>query len=97
MSLTNTLTDMFTGIAGEMWGIFLDAAPYIFLGFGVAGLLHIFIPDEKRMDFLGTSAGKFRSVINASIAFGLALDVVFHEMGIATTSIAGSMSEVPPQ
>ena len=94
MSLTNTLTGIFTGIAGEMWRIFLDAAPYIFLGFGVAGLLHIFISDEKRMDFLGTSAGKFRSVINASIAFGLALDVVFHEMGIATTSIAGSMSEV---
>jgi uncharacterized membrane protein YraQ (UPF0718 family) len=94
MSLTNTLTGIFTGIAGEMWRIFLDAAPYIFLGFGVAGLLHIFIPDEKRMDVLGTSAGKFRSVINASIAFGLALDVVFHEMGIATTSIAGSMSEV---
>jgi hypothetical protein len=31
-----------------------------------------------------------------SIAFGLALDVVYHEMGIATTSIAGSMSEVLP-
>jgi uncharacterized membrane protein YraQ (UPF0718 family) len=60
MSLTNTLTDIFTGIAGEMWGIFLDAAPYIFLGFGVAGLLHIFIPDEKIMDYLGASAGKFR-------------------------------------
>ena len=29
MSLTNTLTDIFTGIAGEMWSIFLDAVPYI--------------------------------------------------------------------
>jgi hypothetical protein len=79
-----------------MWGIFLDAAPYLFLGFGVAGLPHIFIPDEKIMDYLGASAGKFRSVINASIAFGLALDVVYHERGIATTSIAGSMGEVLP-
>jgi uncharacterized membrane protein YraQ (UPF0718 family) len=48
MSLTNTLTDIFTGIGGEMWVIFLDAAPYIFLGFGVAGLLHIFILDEAQ-------------------------------------------------
>ena len=94
MSLTNTLTDIFTGIAGEMWGIFLEAAPYLFLGFGVAGLLHIFIPDEKIMDYLGASAGKFRSVINASIAFGLALDFLYLKMGIETAAIVGCVSEV---
>ena len=161
MNLANTLTDIFTGIAGEMWVIFLDAAPYLFLGFGVAGLLHIFISDEKIMDYLGgglasmlimlvvgiplyicatastpiaaaliakgmspgtafvfllagpatnavtiTMVAKFlgkRSVVLylaviaiCSIAFGLALDVVYPEMGIATTSIAGSMGEVLP-
>jgi uncharacterized membrane protein YraQ (UPF0718 family) len=85
MSLTNTLTDIFTGIAGEMWGIFLDAAPYLFLGFGVAGLLHIFIPDEKIMDYLGASAGKFRSVINASIA-GIPLPIC--SCGIVPTAFS---------
>jgi hypothetical protein len=48
------------------------------------------------MDYLGASAGKFRSVINASIAFGLALDFVYLGMGIATTSITDRMSEVLP-
>jgi len=85
MSLTNTLTDIFTGIAGEMWVIFLDAAPYLFLGFGVAGLLHIFIPDEKIRDFLGASAGKFRSVINATIA-GIPLPIC--SCGIVPTAIS---------
>jgi len=85
MSLTNTLTDIVTGIAGEMWMIFPDAAPYLFLGFGVAGLLHIFIPDEKIMDYLGASAGKFRSVINASIA-GIPLPIC--SCGIVPTAIS---------
>jgi len=35
-------------------------------------------------------------IVLCSIAFGLALDIVYHGMGIATTSIAGSMCEVLP-
>lgn len=83
--MMNTLTVLIAGIAGEMWKIFLDAAPYLFLGFGVAGLLHIFIPGEKIMNYLGASAGKFRSVINASIA-GIPLPIC--SCGIVPTAIS---------
>ena len=38
------------------------------LGFGIAGLLHALIPDEKIVSYLGASAGKVRSVVNAAIA-----------------------------
>ena len=45
----------------------------------------------------GIQSVRYRAVIAiCSIAFGLALDVVYLGMGIATTSIAGSMSEVLP-
>lgn len=57
-----------SGIILASWEIFTDAAPYLFLGFGVAGLLNVLIPDHKIIDYLGTSAGKVRSVINASLA-----------------------------
>lgn len=85
MSMMNTLTVLIAGIAGEMWRIFLDAAPYLFLGFGVAGLLHIFIPGEKIMNYLGASAGKFRSVVNASIV-GIPLPIC--SCGIVPTAIS---------
>lgn len=68
MSLMDSLTSILIGVAIESWEIFLEAAPYLFLGFGVAGLLHILVPDERIMDILGESAGKVRSVINAAIA-----------------------------
>jgi len=85
MSMMNTLTVLIAGIAGAMWRIFLDAAPYLFLGFGVAGLLHIFIPGEQIMDYLGASAGKFRSVVNASIV-GIPLPIC--SCGIVPTAIS---------
>jgi len=62
------LTALIMGIAGATWEIFAEAAPYLFLGFGIAGLLHALVPDEKIVSYLGASAGKVRSVINAAIA-----------------------------
>ncbi len=59
---------LFSGILLASWEIFVDAAPYLIFGFGVAGLLNILVPDQKIVEYLGSSAGKVRSVINASLA-----------------------------
>ena len=61
------ITDLMFGIFISSWELFTEAAPYLFLGFGVAGLLHSFVPDEKIIQYLGRSAGRFRSVVNASL------------------------------
>ncbi|HJH29247.1 MAG TPA: permease [Methanosarcinaceae archaeon] len=73
------------GIAGATWEIFTEAAPYLFLGFGIAGLLHALIPDEKIVSYLGASAGKVRSVINAAIA-GVPLPLC--SCGVVPTAIS---------
>ncbi len=82
--LTN-LTALIVGIAGATWEIFAEAAPYLFLGFGIAGLLHALIPDEKIVSYLGASAGKVRSVVNAAIA-GVPLPLC--SCGVVPTAIS---------
>lgn len=67
MSFADNVAGAFAGILAESWHIFAEAAPYLLLGFGIAGLLHVFVPDDKILQYLGRSAGKFRSVLNASI------------------------------
>ncbi len=59
---------LLSGILFAAWEIFVEAAPYLLFGFGVAGLLNILVPDQKIVEYLGNSAGKVRSVINASLA-----------------------------
>ncbi|MHC1756524.1 MAG: SO_0444 family Cu/Zn efflux transporter [Methanosarcina sp.] len=59
---------LLSGILLSSLGIFVEAAPYLIFGFGVAGILNTLVPDQKIVDYLGTSAGKVRSVINASLA-----------------------------
>ncbi|AKB84244.1 SO_0444 family Cu/Zn efflux transporter [Methanococcoides methylutens] len=66
MSFADAAVEILADIMVESWDIFAEAAPYLLLGFGIAGLLHVFVPDDKVMQYLGSSAGKFRSVINAS-------------------------------
>jgi uncharacterized protein len=34
---------------------------------GIAFLLNLLVPDQKIVDYLGTSAGKVHSVVNASL------------------------------
>ncbi|MEA1984302.1 MAG: SO_0444 family Cu/Zn efflux transporter, partial [Euryarchaeota archaeon] len=63
----NILYDIIQGVLIESWNIFLEAAPYLIFGFGIAGLLHVLVPDEMVMKYLGNSAGRIRSVINASL------------------------------
>ncbi|MDF1534805.1 MAG: SO_0444 family Cu/Zn efflux transporter [Methanosarcinaceae archaeon] len=85
MTLIDTLTTSIVGIAGATWDIFAEAAPYLFLGFGIAGLLHAFVPDEKIVAYLGTSAGKVRSVVNAAFA-GVPLPLC--SCGVVPTAIS---------
>ncbi|AKB38629.1 Transporter [Methanosarcina siciliae C2J] len=59
---------LLSGILMASWEIFVEAAPYLIFGFGAAGVLNVVVPDQKIVDYLGNSAGKVRSVINASIA-----------------------------
>ena len=67
MTFIDSIFSVVLGILSESWGLFEEAAPYLFLGFVVAGLLHALVPDEKILKYLGKSAGKFRSALNASI------------------------------
>lgn len=59
---------LFSGVLLSSWEVFVEAAPYLIFGFGVAGILNVLVPDQKIVEYLGTSAGKIRSVINASLA-----------------------------
>ncbi|MGP8329260.1 MAG: SO_0444 family Cu/Zn efflux transporter [Methanosarcinaceae archaeon] len=85
MTSIETLIFLIIGIAGATWEIFAEAAPYLFFGFGIAGLLHALVPDEKIMSFLGESAGKVRSVVNAAIA-GVPLPLC--SCGVVPTAIS---------
>ncbi len=59
---------LISGVLLESWKIFVEAAPYLIFGLGIAGILNILVPDQKIVDYLGASAGKVRSVVNASLA-----------------------------
>jgi uncharacterized membrane protein YraQ (UPF0718 family) len=66
--LLNFVLALFSGILLASWEIFVEAAPYLIFGLGIAGLLNVLVPDQKIVDYLGASAGKVRSVVNASLA-----------------------------
>ncbi|MHC1576878.1 MAG: SO_0444 family Cu/Zn efflux transporter, partial [Methanosarcinaceae archaeon] len=68
MSLQDTVIVVILGITAETWYLFEEAAPYLFLGFGMAALLDMVVPESKIISHLGSSAGKFRSVFKASLA-----------------------------
>lgn len=63
----DAVANVLIGILLSSWYVLAEAAPYLLLGFGIAGILHVFIPDDKVMQYMGRSAGKFRSVLNASL------------------------------
>ncbi|WP_440946751.1 SO_0444 family Cu/Zn efflux transporter [Methanosarcina sp. T3] len=68
LEFLNIISTFFSGILIASWEIFVEAAPYLIFGFGAAGVLNVIVPDQKIVDYLGSSAGKVRSVINASLA-----------------------------
>jgi uncharacterized membrane protein YraQ (UPF0718 family) len=66
--ILNSVPDLILGILLASWELFVEAAPYLIFGFVVAGILNVLVPDQKIVDYLGTSAGKVRSVVNAALA-----------------------------
>jgi len=58
------------GLLKEIWMLFIEMSPYLILGFGLAGVLHVIIPKEKVFKHL--SGKGILSIIKASI-FGLPL------------------------
>ena len=85
MTMLDTLMAIITGLATESWGLFEEAAPYLFLGFAVAGILHVLVPDEKILKYLGKSAGKFRSALNASL---LGIPLPLCSCGVVPTALS---------
>ncbi len=83
--ILSSIPDLLSGILLSSWEIFVEVAPYLILGFGVAGILNVLVPDKKIVDYLGASAGKIRSVINASLA-GLPLPLC--SCGVIPTSMS---------
>ncbi|NTU94070.1 MAG: SO_0444 family Cu/Zn efflux transporter [Chlorobiaceae bacterium] len=56
--------NMFSTILEASWAVLLDAAPFVLLGFLVAGLLKAFMPDDFVASHLGGNG--FKSILKAS-------------------------------
>jgi hypothetical protein len=76
---------VFTGIALESWRLFVEMAPYLFLGFVIAGLLHVYIPERQIMKYLGSSAGKVRSALHATL---LGIPIPLCSCGVVPTALS---------
>lgn len=63
--------------------LFIEMAPYLLLGFLIAGVLHVFLPASKMTKFLGKS--NFKAVINAAL-FGIPLPLC--SCGVIPTGIS---------
>ncbi|RSD33856.1 MAG: permease, partial [Methanohalophilus sp.] len=53
MSIAQNVMEILAGIIHETWYLFEEAAPYLFLGFGIAGLLELVVSNEKIIGHLG--------------------------------------------
>ena len=49
----------------EIWTLINEMSPYLLLGFGIAGLLHVFVPAKLYQRYLGQN--NFRSVVWAAL------------------------------
>ncbi|MDO8494539.1 MAG: permease [Deltaproteobacteria bacterium] len=58
--------DLLFGILQETWSIWMESAVFFLFGFLIAALVHVFLPMEKVVRYLGK--GKIRSVIYAALA-----------------------------
>lgn len=68
LEVLTVIQTSFFGILLASWEVFVEAAPYLIFGLAISGLLNIVVPDQKIVDYLGASAGKVRSVVNAALA-----------------------------
>ena len=62
--------NIFLGLIKEIWYLLEEMAPYLLLGFAVAGVLHVLLPKEKVTRHL--SHNRFSAVVKASV-FGIPL------------------------
>ena len=85
MIMMGTIFAAFTGIAMESWRLFVEMAPYLFLGFVIAGLLHVYIPERQIMKYLGNSAGKIRSALHATL---LGIPIPLCSCGVVPTALS---------
>ncbi len=85
MTLAVSVMSVLTGVSQESWSLFEEAAPYLFLGFAVAGLLHALVPDDKILKYLGRSAGRIRSALNASL---LGIPLPLCSCGVVPTALS---------
>lgn len=85
MPTADMISSALLGIALESWNLFLEMAPYLFLGFTIAGLLHIFVPEGHIMKYLGNSAGKIRSALNASL---MGIPIPLCSCGVVPTALS---------
>ncbi len=66
------LLDKILLIIKESWSLLLDVSPFLFLGFFIAGILHVYFGSDLIQKHLGK--GKFSSVLK-SVIFGIPLPV----------------------
>ncbi len=59
------LLEFITRFFSEMWGLLLEMAPYLLIGFLFAGILKVFFPRRIIKKYIGGS--NFSSVLNASL------------------------------
>ncbi len=64
------MMEIIQGLIIETWDLLIEMAPYLLLGFFIAGILHVFIPREKI--YRHFSKPSLSSVIKASL-FGVPL------------------------
>lgn len=69
--------------AVELMWLFTEMAPYLLLGFAIAGVLHAFIPQHHISKYLGK--GNVKSVINASL---LGIPLPLCSCGVIPTGIS---------
>ncbi|MCX6639332.1 MAG: SO_0444 family Cu/Zn efflux transporter [bacterium] len=55
----------FLDIFQAFLNVLIDSSPYLLFGFFIAGLIHVYLPAQKVLKYLGK--GNFRSVLNASL------------------------------
>lgn len=73
------MNDFFTAL----WELTLEMAPYLLLGFGIAGLLHAFVPTQTYHKYL--SRPGFRSVCNATL---LGIPLPLCSCGVLPTTVS---------
>lgn len=70
-------------IGAEFWALFLEMAPYLMLGFLLAGILHVYFPRQQVVRYLGKR--NWRSVVNAAL---LGIPLPLCSCGVIPTGVS---------